>query len=263
MAILVGVAFAALGGFDGCTISLADVGDSTGAPMWKTAFGALVGLAVGVVLVSRSLRHRPRRLWIVYGLGWILAAGLCAHTSERIMISRRRVAASTPIRFDRTNTASVSFTADTSDTYQVSIALKRAIPFEDLNAFVGGWQSPDKPLRKSPPRPELTWNLTGARVEERWSPWRDVYYASDRVGAGLGTFRAIEGEHYVVTATITRPSPTMQVLDPELQVDLGAANWTHVNVQAILAMYGAFIAGGIGFGILVVPALSRGFRRDH
>jgi hypothetical protein len=168
-----------------------------------------------------------------------------------------------PLRFDRRNTVSAAFTADASAQYDVQIDLKRKLPFEDINAFVGGWADPDRPPHQGPPRPEIVWTVTNVREADEFICWEGAYWG-ETVGLELGHFEAMKGQRYTVTVQVVKPSPTVQVLDPHLRVALTYTLEPVYYIPAAIAQVGGIFAGIIGMTLLVRSLISlRRERQEH
>jgi len=145
---------------------------------------------------------------------------------------------------------SATFTADASDTYNVQIDLKRNLPFEDINALVGGWADPDKPPHPGPPRPEIVWTVNNVAEADRSTSWGSQYWG-ETVGVEIGHFKAVAGQRYTVTVRVVKPSPAVQVLDPQLQVALTYILQPLYYVPAFIAQSGGLIAAVIGLLVML------------
>lgn len=252
------LACVALGTFGGCNLGMVQAARG-GIPDVSGMIlpGAIIGLLVGLIAVfwDKSWTKRPPPLWrrfalrFGYACVWLLLAVLSfrgdwtkAHNWTPVKI---------PLQFDKENTVSASFTAEMSETYKVQIDLKRHLPFEDINAFVGGWADPDKPPHQGPPRPEIVWTVNDVREADQFQYWHDQYWG-ETVGLEIGQFKAVAGHRYTVTLQVIKPSPTVQVLDPHLQIAL-----IHTLESMYMAFSGYAQTGGMLAGIVGAILLIR------
>jgi hypothetical protein len=252
------LACAGLGAFGGCDLGMVEAARGgrlrTGEMI---LLGSGIGLLVGLVAAfwDRSWARQPSPVWRRFALRfgyasvWLMIAVLSfradwtkAHNWTPVKI---------PIRFDKPNTVSATFTADASATYEVQIDLKRNLPFEDMNAFTGSWVDPDKPPHAGPPHPEIVWSVTNVPEADRAQYWRGQYWG-ETVGLEIGRFKAVAGRRYTVTVRVVKPSPTVQVLDPHLQVALNQGLTSLYYVPASMAAIGGIIAGGIGLFLILL-----------
>jgi hypothetical protein len=218
--------------------------------------GVSIGLVVGLTASfwDRSWSRQISPVWrrfalrFSYAVAWLLLALLSvradwtkAHNWTPVNI---------PIRFDKPNTVSATFVADASDTYLVQIDLKRKLPFEDINAFVGGWADPDKPPHTGPPRPEIVWTVNNVPEADRTTYWGSTYWG-ETVGVEIGHFKAVAGQRYTVTVRVVKPSPSAQALDPHLHVALTYILEPLYYVPAFTAQIGGVIAAVIGLVVML------------
>lgn len=217
--------------------------------------GLCVGIAAGSAVYVRSksstdisvATRRQYRMRFGLSAGWLLIATFAFFADS----SKAHDWTPIDIRFpfDRENEVSAAFTADITEIYTVNIELKRKLPFEDLNAFMGDWQNPDRPPRPSPPRPEIEWTVDKVKEEDRVEYWNGQSWGSDEVELGIGDFKAIKGQRYIITARVLKPSPSMQICDPRLKVAISHIIRPRYYVPAMIAVTGGLIAGIIGLGI--------------
>ena len=155
-----------------------------------------------------------RIVWLVYAVAlWV--TGITALQANKTIL-KGWTPVSIPIRFDIVNRVSVTFISDVDDIDDINIDMKRNLPFEDINGFMGGWIDTDQPSVKAIPRPSIIWSVSGVEgaLYEYWRPW----YWGETVGLNIGRFHVVAGRTYTITAEVTKPSPKAQVLDPYLQV---------------------------------------------
>jgi len=201
-----------------------------------------------------ALRFSYAAVWLLLALLSVRAVWLKANNWMPVRV---------PIRFDKQNTVSVTFTADASNTYNVQIDLKRNLPFEDINALVGGWAGPDKPPHPGPPRPDIVWTVNNVAEGDRSTYWGSQYWG-ETVGVEIGHFKAVAGQRYTVTVRVVKPSPAVQVLDPHLQVALTYVLQPLYYVPAFMAQIGGIIAGVLGLTLMLYAfAKLRAEQKDH
>jgi len=218
--------------------------------------GVSIGVLVGLVASfwDKSWARQISPIWrrfalrLGYATGWVLLALLSVRADWTK--ARNWMPVRIPIRFDKRNTVSATFTADASDTYNVQIDLKRNLPFDDINALVGGWTDPDKPPHPGPARPEIVWTVNDVLEADQSTSWGGQYWG-ETVGVEIGHFRAIAGHRYTVTVQVVKPSPAVQVLDPHLQVALTNILWPRYYVPAFMAQIGGLIAAIVGLALML------------
>ncbi len=247
---------AGLGAFSGCNLGLEATarGVQVGSRLIFVGMGAglVIGLAVSVW--DKSLTKQPASIWrrfalrFGYAAFWLLLAIIpfrAGRDQEAIYTP-----VSVPIRFDKENTASATFTADQTAIYVVQIAVKPNLPDEDLNAFIGGWPYSDAPSHRGPPRPEIFWTVNDPEAD------RSSYWKGDYPRVVIGQFGTIAGHRYTVTAHVAKPSPAAQVLDPQLQVALSSDFWFHYYIPDMIAQTGRVIGAVVGT-ILLIRSLEK------
>ncbi len=196
-----------------------------------------------------GLLSRRFRLGLSCAAFWLLFAVICFLASWRITRTHDPKVIYVPIRFDRVNKVQATFKADISGIYHVQVDLKRKLPFEDLQSITGGWTDPDKPSHVGPPRPEIVWTVNNVKPEDRLVQWRDAYWGPT-VGLELGEFKATSGHQYTLTSKVVKPSSTLQILDPHLQLTLPHTVRLYYKVFAELAQLGGLVA--LIFSIVLV-----------
>ncbi len=247
---------AGLGGFGGCDLSLAQsaLGGKPGND--RIIMGTLAGLAVGLIvsLWDKFLTKQPSPVWrrfllrFAYGCAWFLiAVGMFRGewTKSHVWAS-----GAIPIRFDRKNSVSARFTADSSATYDVRIILKRNLPVEDLTAFTTYWTDSHTPP-PGPMRPKIKWTVAHAEPGNSDDDWSAVSQ-NDTVALTIGHFKAVEGKNVTVTVQVLKPSPKVQILDPHVQVASGDIFASKYYAASMVAGIGGMIAGVIGFFLIMV-----------
>ncbi|MCW3100602.1 MAG: hypothetical protein JWL77_6220 [Chthonomonadaceae bacterium] len=256
------LACAGLGAFGGCDLGMVEAARGTSQNVTTmilvgVSIGLLVGLAasfwdkswarqIAPIWRRFALRFSYAAVWLLLALLSVRADWTKAHNWMPVRI---------PIRFDKQNTVSATFTADASNTYNVQIDLKRNLPFEDINALVGGWADPDKPPHAGPPRPEIVWTVNNVAEVDRSTSWGGQYWG-ETVGLEIGHFKAVAGQRYTVTVQVIKPSPAVQVLDLHLQVALTYILQPLYYVPAFIAQIGGVIAAGIGL-VLMLRAIAK------
>lgn len=256
--LLVGLACAALGAFGTCDAALVPsetANDKSGLFILAGAAGGLI-LGLLIALWDRQWARQPapalRRFLIrfSYATAWLLTGVFSFLLAGRINSMHNWIPVRIPIRFDRVNTAQATFTADMTETYHVMLDLERKIPNEDLNAFTDSWIIPGEPRHVSPPRPTVVWTVTNVKAGDQQTFWRGDSWG-ETVGLKIGEFKAVAGQRYTVTAKVIKPSPTLQVLNPHLQIELTYIVWPEYYVPAMIATYASLIAAVIGLSLLV------------
>ena len=251
------LACAGLGAFSGCDLVMVEA--ARGASHNATTM-ILVGISIGLVVGltascwDRSWARRISPVWRRFALrfSYAVACLLLAVLSMRADWTKAHnwTPVNIPIRFDKPNTVSATFTADASDTYLVQIDLKRNLPFEDISAFVGGWADPDKPPHSGPPRPEIVWTVNHVPEADRTTSWVSQYWG-ETVGVEIGHFKAVAGRRYTVTVQVVKPSPSAQALDPHVHVALTYVLEPLYYVPAFTAQIGGVIAAIIGLAVML------------
>jgi hypothetical protein len=257
-AVVICLATAALGGFAGCTFDFTKVLRASRPSVSFVMIGAGIGLVVGI-LASLKLRT-PKTpsynalyrsfLGLSYALAWLLASCMAFWISTQIGRAYSHHEVVLPIRFDRPNKVETTFMAEFPGEHQVALELERNIPFEELDAFVGGWYDSDKPRPSSPPHPVIEWRVSPLHKENQPAYGHGGSYG-ETVGVTIGKFKAEAGKRYTFTAEVVQPAPKMQVLNPHLQVR-SLYRWQgHLHVFAFASIYAGLGAGGIGIGLLI------------
>jgi hypothetical protein len=247
--VLVMLVCAGLGAFGGCDIGLEQTARGVKGGFNPILLGMIVGLLIGLVvsLWDKPWAKQPSPPWrrfalrFAYAVVWLLVAviPLRAGRNTADIITPARV----PLRFDKVNTVSATFTADESATYVVEIELKRNLPFEDIEAFMR-----DEQPHRGPHRPEIVWTVNDVREADREIHWQAEAYG-ETVTLSIGQFEAAAGHRYTVTTQVIKPSPDAQVLSPVVKIAM--ADYLTYYSSAMTAQMGRMVAGIIGTVLLI------------
>lgn len=191
-----------------------------------------------------------------WGLGLLILATALFLFALRMGNAHDREPVNVPLSFAQKGQASRSFTADSNATYLVEMDLHRDLPFDRLQAVIGGLNQQSPVLNVRPERvPAITYSVTdsGQEVMRKYEGW----YFSDTCGAEVGKFKGIAGRQYVVRARVTQPLARLQVLRPHLRVSVSpaASEGTIVRTSILLVLsLLTFVIGAICSAVGVVRA---------
>jgi hypothetical protein len=135
------------------------------------------------------------------------------------------------------------FRTRTDGVYLVEIDLKRNLPFAQLQHF----------LAKPPP---VSWSVQSAgksvgKPMPVGKPLFDAYWSGD-FGYTVGQFHAERGRIYRVQAGFQQTSPTLALLNPNLQVELSPVQMEQKGFQTVRFLVGALLVFALAALLTVV-----------
>ena len=176
------------------------------------------------------------------GLFLMVIAGGLFWQVERIVHSQALRPLQAPLALGVKNaTVTQTFTADTAATFYVQIDCQRRLPFGQFRTALNTLPTIVVWSVRSNGRPVPPYHYKG----QDWG---------DTVGAIIGSFQAVPGQQYTVTATVKKPAPQFQVLRPQVQVGVSPPDYKPYVIGGQLAGIGAVIAVVAGLLFLLMAA---------
>ncbi len=253
----------ALSAFVSCSSGIAQVGSDGISASRVFAIGAVLSsvfaIAAGIWVARRAGRTIPRWLRGLYAAGWILASILCFAASMRLQWEYGEEAVRVPFRWDIRHAQPVSFRAKKTAKYNLQIELKRRIPDDNLDALMGvDWRSQELPKVK---RPTVSWKVDAVSEADQDHHWRSAWWGGDSVGLSLGGFQAVKGRIYDITASVLKPTPELQITDPQLIVQLNIVHRDEYFAVGILLLFAGII--GLVIGLMLSAAVGLSWLRER